>query len=412
MKGGARSHLWGMGATARRCDRHPMTTRTIIGGLATAAWLAALTAPALAAPSNDDFERAQAIGLDRALPGTIDGASTQPGDPGPGSVNVWYAYTATTNGPVAVELPMHHGSIDTPPRVFVGADRAHLTPAATADQDPWYSRTVVDAVAGQTYRIMVTGWQPDGRFALRVRQAAPAANDDFADAARVRVPGLYEGTLEDATTELGEVAPAGTVATTWYRIRPRHSSRLTVDASDAWCNPSVGAFTGDDVSSLHRIDERSRTIRFHVTRGRTYLLRLACGRGPIGDYTLDISDGSIEGKGVHMDVAPGQTVGSVLRRGLRLDVGARRKVGVSIDLRVSSRTARALGLRSRTLGHVGGTLGYGQRAPATLKLTGAARRALAGRNRLDATLRLTLRDHGPNRVLNVQIHLRRGTRGA
>jgi hypothetical protein len=79
---------------------------------------------------------------------------------------------------------------------------------------------------------------------------------------------------------------------------------------------------------------------------------------------------------------------------------------------VSRRTARRLGSRDQVIGHVRGVLGYGQSAPATIRLEPGAGRALAGRARLDATLRLTLLDHAPNRVMDVRVHLRHAIMGA
>jgi hypothetical protein len=387
-------------------------TRTTIGGLAAAAWLAVLTAPALAAPGNDDFENARPLGdAPVMVDGTLAGATTQPGDPTGQPVDVWYSFTPTTSGPVSVEIPERQGAVYSPPKVYTGADRQDLLPV-DSQNGHWLGRTRFDAVAGQTYRIAVVGWRPEGTFKLRVRPATPPSNDDFADARHVRVPGLYQGeNLEEATTELGEPRSVGKY-TVWYRIRPRHSSRLTLEADTANCDARVGAFTGSRLSSLHRIAERSFAVRFNAQAGRTYRVRVSCTGGYVGDYTLDVSDGSIAGKGVHMTVKPGQTLDSVRRHGLRLDVGARRKVGVSIDLGVDRRTARRLGSRDRVIGHVRGRLGYGQDAPATIRLERSARRALAHRHRLDATLRLTLLDHAPNRVLNVPVHLRRAATGA
>jgi hypothetical protein len=384
--------------------------RTTIGGLAATAALAVLATPAMAAPGNDDFEHAQPVGaMPAAVSGTLDGATAQPDTPHPQSTDVWYSVTPTTTGPLSVELPVLTGSVSAPPAVYTGPDRSHLTPV-TQDPDAWYGRVHFDAVAGQTYWIQVGGSQGAGAFRLDVRPATAPANDAFADARRIRVPGLYSGNLEDATTELGEPATSGG-STVWYRIRPAHSGRLTADVGDSACDASVAAFTGSDLGELHPVGRERPTIRFAAQRGRTYRLRVACSGGVMGTYTLDVSDGSIEGKGVQMSVVPGQTVDGVRAHGLRLDVSARRKVGVAIDLLVSSTTRRRLGLADRVIGHVRGTLGYGQKAPATIRLERSARRALAGHDRLDATARLTLLDNAPNRVLERPVRLR-ATMGA
>jgi hypothetical protein len=384
--------------------------RSTMGGLAAAAGLAVFAAPAMAAPANDDFEHAQPIGaVPAGVPGTLNGATPQMGVGRGANADVWYSFTPSASGPVAIALPEHNGSVDSQASVFTGPDGSHLTPV-TPQPDRFYGRVRFDATAGQTYWIEVTGYQANGAFTLRARNAVAPANDDFADAQRIRVPGLYHGNLEDATTELGEpsAAPQPTV---WYRIKPRHSGRLTVDAGGSSCPAVVGAFTGG-LGELHRVAEHANVIRFTAKRGHTYRLRLACTSGGyLGDYTLDVSDGSIEGKGVKMSVVPGQTVDSARAHGLRLDVSARRKVGVAIDLLISRRTQHRLHLPDRVIGHVRGPLGYGQQAPATIRLERSARRALAGRDRLDGTARLTLLDKAPNRVLDQRVRLR-ATMGA
>jgi hypothetical protein len=375
-----------------------MITRTAI---ATAAVLAATAAPAwAAAPANDDWEHATPLGAAPvSIDGTITGATAQADDDG---INVWYAYRPATSGPVAVELPHHEGYVEGPPSVYTGATRDTLR-FLPAQRDQWYARARFDAVAGQTYWIEVRGDGARGDFTLSVHPVAAPANDAFADARRLRVPTLLHGNLEDGTVELGEKGVHDGASSVWFTVRPKRTGRLTVDGSGSGCLPTVGAFTGSTVSSLHRVAEAPNVVRFTGVRGRTYHLRLVCASGETGAYALDVSDGSIAGKGVTMKALPGQSVGSVRRRGLRIEVGARRKVGVDIDLLVTRGFARQIRLHSTVLGHVRGTLGYHQQTPATIRLNAAARRALSGRHHLAATLRLTLRDHAPNRVLTVAV---------
>ena len=379
-----------------------MITRTAI---ATAAVLAATVAPAwAAAPPNDNWEHAAPLGAAPVtVDGTITGATAQADDDG---INVWYAYRPTTSGPVAAELPHHEGYVEGPPTVYTGATRDTLQ-FLPAQRDQWYTRTRFDAVAGQTYWIEVRGDGALGDFTLAVRPLTAPSNDDFTDARFLRVPGQYHGLLEQGTTELGEppLRGSGAPSTVWFTVRPRHSSRLTVDGKGSSANVQFDVYTGSDTSELHHLAWGGTAVRFGVKAGRTYRIRLASFGGETGDYVLDVSDGSIAGKGVHMKVRPGQSVGSVRRHGVRLDVGARRTVGVDIDLLVSKSTARHLHLAGRRLGHVGGQLGYHQNVPATVRLNRAARRALAGRSHLRATLRLELRDKGPNRVLTVPVRL-------
>jgi len=109
-----------------------------------------------------------------------------------------------------------------------------------------------------------------------------------------------------------------------------------------------------------------------------------------------------------VDVAPGQSLASVLGRGLSAVVHAKRLVKVRLELVVSRALARRLGLRTPVLGDVAGRVDYGQDLAASIGLTSAARKALRGRKGLSATLRVVILDRrAPNRTLTKRIALSR-----
>jgi hypothetical protein len=193
----------------------------------------------------------------------------------------------------------------------------------------------------------------------------------------------------------------------WYRFRARRTGKLTIDTVGSACQAAVAAYTGSDVSRLREVaSELGGPIRFVTRRGRSYHVAVNCEFPALGDVVLTLSDGSIRGKGVTVDVDAGQTVESLRSRGLRLVVAAKRKVRVGIQLRVRPAVARALGLDSPVLGRADGQLGYRQRRPAVVRLTAAAERALRDETGLSATVRLELLGtKAPNRVLNVSVRL-------
>ena len=101
-------------------------------------------------------------------------------------------------------------------------------------------RVVLDAAAGGTYLIMVAGdpQAADAGFSLRVRPLAPPRNDAFADARALRIPGRYAGTVLDASAELGEPRHvAAAEHSVWYRVTPRRTGRLTLEARTATATP-------------------------------------------------------------------------------------------------------------------------------------------------------------------------------
>ena len=190
-------------------------------------------------------------------------------------------------------------------------------------------------------------------------------------------------------------------------MTPRRTGRLTLEATTANGDASVAVYSGSQLGELRRVASAlGRPVRFVATRGRTYHVAVDVSRPSNGDFTLDVSDGSIAGKGVELAVMSGQTVHRVSVRGLRLSVSARRQVTVGLQLRVSPRTARRLGLQAHVLGRARGTLQPGDKLPATIRLTPSARRALAGEAALRATVRVTiLHSSAPNRTLDVPVRL-------
>jgi hypothetical protein len=242
-------------------------------------------------------------------------------------------------------------------------------------------------------------------FAAAPALAAPPANDDFADALKIGVGQEYSGVFTDATAELGEPTANHSV---WYRYRSPRNARLTVEASGTEYGTPIAAYTGDDVSDLHKVVGDESVIRFKARRGVTY--HIAVDRyewdTETTDFKLWLSDGGIKGKGVALAVDPGQSVESVRGQGLRMTITARRRVPMAVALRVSRATARRLDLPSRLLGRTRGTIDYNQALHGTIRLSRAARRALDGVDGLRASVRLTLpRSTAPDKTLTVPVSL-------
>jgi hypothetical protein len=153
-------------------------------------------------------------------------------------------------------------------------------------------------------------------------------------------------------------------------------------------------------------DGPTEPMRLTLRRGVLYHLALNCEEMERSTFVLTVSDGSIRGKGITLAVAPDQTVGRVRARGLKMTVAAKRWARVGIDVRVSRRTPQRLGLASRVLGRTERVLDYSDTKRAVIRLTPAARRALAGVRHVRVMLRLEiLRSDAPNRVLIVPIRL-------
>jgi hypothetical protein len=261
------------------------------------------------------------------------------------------------------------------------------------------ARAAFEATAGETYRIAVARTWQSGPFKLRIRPMPLPANDAFDDAQTMGVPFVHAGNLADATSELGEANASHSV---WYRFRPRRSGAYWLQATGTCA--SVMLYTGSSVDDLKPVVPSGNSFR--LRRGRIYHAAVDCGGSSFGDYQLRLSDGTIKGDGVELELLPDQTLDSVRARGVRLSVSAARSVEIEIQLRVTRRTARRLGLDSRVIGRLRGHLAAGEPKPAAVRLTRQARRALARETRLIATVRLELpQSTARDRVLEVPVSL-------
>jgi hypothetical protein len=370
--------------------------------------LLAAAAPASAAPpTNDNFE--QATTLSSTATGTLAEATREAAEPAHGFQTVWYAFRPDHDGRYALTVPRTSSS--TKVTVYRGDSLSTLDRLGAAGPDAEL-RVPFDAVAGTTYRIAVGSpyEAQSAEFTLRIAEAPLPANDDFAAAQRVRVPGRYTGSLADATDELGEPDHGGQKPrqSVWYRFRAPRTGRLSIQASSRACgSASVAVYTGTRLESLREVGSTSgRTFRFRARRGRVYRVAVDCPYATTGDFELTLSDGSIEGKGVTIAPVAGQTVASMVARGLRTVVKAKRKVTVSIELVLDRRVALVAGIGNPVIGRVRGKLGYRQALPATIRLTPEARAGLSTWKSLSAVLRVKLLNTGaPNRVLEVPIEL-------
>lgn len=250
--------------------------------------------------------------------------------------------------------------------------------------------------------------------------AAPPSNDNFVDAQQITKPGFYEGTVLEATAELGDRPILGHTPRrpVWFRYKSRCTCEHTVDTGGSGFDTVLAVYAGsslDDLTLLGADDDASHlghygaNVRFFPKKDTNYYFAVDSYYTDVppeaSKVELTVSDGSIDGKGVTMTVKDGQTVGSLRSSGLKLVASARRAIGVRIELLVTKRTARRLHLDSTLLGKLSGHLEYKRTVSASVSLTSAARRALQGRSSLTATLRLTLKNNAPHRVLRVPVRL-------
>jgi hypothetical protein len=138
-------------------------------------------------------------------------------------------------------------------------------------------RVAFTARPGPTYSIRVAGWQGKGRFSLHARAFDAPRNDDFADAARLKLGSSVIATLRNATLEFGEESTDG--HSVWYTLRVGRMRNVVVKAGPG-CGrdffPWVEVSTGTQVGRLNRVNEHPFhcSLRFAARSGVTYRIQV------------------------------------------------------------------------------------------------------------------------------------------
>jgi hypothetical protein len=245
----------------------------------------AVAPPASAAPRNDDFRDAVSIKLGQTHRGTTVGGTLQKGERlplegGARSGSVWYRFRTT--GRVSVLLK---GScrFDRPLfssygiSVYTGRSLRTLRVVDAHSGECPAMRVAFTARPGRSYSIRVAGWQGKGRFSLNARAFDAPPNDDFADAARLKLGLSVIATLRNATLELGESASER--HSVWYTLRVARTRKVVIRAgcgSNSF--PFAQVFTG---RTLGRLSDRVNyhpfaicSLRFTARRGIRYRIQV------------------------------------------------------------------------------------------------------------------------------------------
>lgn len=270
-------------------------------------------------PRNDDFgDRTILSGFPVFVSGSTTNATAETGDDlrnsgSPGGASVWWEWTATTNGPVAVSMT---GSIYQPAiAIYTGTniDELVLLQADVSSNNPLgvYAREVTFlATAGTRYVIGLDGYYGGtGGYDIAIEPGTPPANDNFAD--RITLAGLFaqitasnrRATLERAAGEPSLVIrnsqgdPQGPAAdsTVWWTWTPSESGRARISVTNANFDSRIAVYTGVSLGSLNRVaandgpgDDRSSAVSFEAVAGTAYQIQVDGGtyNGRVGTFTL------------------------------------------------------------------------------------------------------------------------------
>ncbi|MBY6243811.1 S8 family serine peptidase [Methylosinus sp. Sm6] len=266
------------------------------------------------APSNDKFASALVIPA-HAWRYTTDGANVgatlETGEPShvgtTAARSVWWKWTPNVAGPVTIDTL--GSGFDTVVAVYRGATSVTSRGTVVATNDNIsstvkQSRVTFNALAGQTYHIVVAGKRATEECSITLNVSRPPLNNNFAQATVVKLPVATEvgvaGSNDGATKETGEPSLNGDAANTstvWFRFTAPETGVLYLDTSGSptltdtvlavYKGAALDALTlvavNDDI--VQGVNTASR-LNFGATAGATYYVQLSGWHGAQGRYYL------------------------------------------------------------------------------------------------------------------------------
>ncbi|MBK5232026.1 MAG: hypothetical protein JJE13_03460 [Thermoleophilia bacterium] len=217
------------------------------------------------------------------------------------SRSVWYSWTPAATGRARLDVctwTKVSGPGNKSIVVYTGNSLPAVVPVATATSN---CQLDFPTTAGVTNRIVVSGAIiGEFDFTLKIKNAPPPANDNFANAIAVG-PGLpvsLPGENEFATVETGEPdhndfgSPAHSA---WYKWTASQSGRVRIKTCGKAFDARLGVYTGAAVNALTPVGEPPPygpycSVTLDAVAGTTY--RIAAAGGPQDDasgaFLLDI----------------------------------------------------------------------------------------------------------------------------
>jgi len=269
-------------------------------------------------PGNDDFANpdvlAPSLPTNATFGTTIALATKETGEPdhagNPGGHSVWYSWTPSAGGPVAITACGSTGKVATVLAVYTGSDLGALSPiaandGAAADSCPSNGSEVqFAATAGTTYRIAVDGKDGgEGRISLGL-EGGPG-NDAFANGQALS-PSLSSSGFANsklAGKEAGEPNHAGNPGghSVWYSWTPSSSGLVEISACpyiEGTLDTLLAVYTGGSVDGLTPVaanddgavdcDETASGLEFAAVAGTTYRIAVDGKADSSGLFSLQI----------------------------------------------------------------------------------------------------------------------------
>lgn len=265
------------------------------------------TFPAISAPINDDFSKAQVLsGFAGHVEGSNVGATYQKDEPshaGQGTTNsIWYRWIAPQN--THVQFTTEGTSIDTVLAVYTNTSKSirTLQPVASNDdahQGVSWSTARFDAAMNVEYWIAVDGIS-GAQGEVELTWATQPHNDAFSDFQMLSsYTGTVTGDLTGATLDPGEnpLTQFSDLATNtvWFAWAPLVPGEVTIDTLGSQVDTVITVYNGSDLDSLVYVasDDNSggnngeSRVTFNASPGDRFRIVVASIDGSGGAYQLN-----------------------------------------------------------------------------------------------------------------------------
>jgi hypothetical protein len=247
-----------------------------------------LAFPALAAPANDSFARAQVLaGLEGRVTGTNVEATIEGGEPTDDRfATLWFRWMAPYSGFTTVTT--YGSGFDTVLGVYAGTSVNGLTEVAVNNNAGGVRQSSVTfyARAGTPYNIQVSAYEfgdeRTGNVILNWALTPAPSNDSFARAASISgSSGRVRATNVSASYQGGEPLD-DRFASIWFRYTARGDGQATFTTYGSDIDTVLGAYTGATVETLQEVavnnnagGVRQSSITFDVAAGTTYSIQVS-----------------------------------------------------------------------------------------------------------------------------------------
>ena len=222
-------------------------------------------------PVNDDVDNAITVDT---LPFTdardTVAATTAFDDPycGYNGKSVWYAFTPDANS--RIEVNTLASDYYAPISIWTGPRGAWSYVACDYSQ-----RVQFDAIAGQTYYIMIGTYTNGGSLSIAINLLPPPVNDDVDNAIAINsLPFTDTQNTSAATTAFDDPYCGYNGRSVWYAFTATTNTRVELDTIGSSYQGMVSIFTGPRGAWGYLSCNYSDRVRFDAVAGQTYYIMI------------------------------------------------------------------------------------------------------------------------------------------